>query len=86
MRVVVFPAERALWQRESRRIRSVKTATDGTFSVADMPVGEYRLGVVAAKLDGARVEPAVLDAIVPVSVPVSLGRGERRTVNIRIAR
>jgi len=86
IRVVVFPADRARWQRESRRIRSVKTATDGTFSVTDLPVGEYRLGAITTSLDASRLDSAVLNAIVPASVPVSLGRGERRTIDLRISR
>jgi len=42
--VVVFPSDPSLWRPEpSRRVQSVRLATDGHFTIRDLPGGEYCL-------------------------------------------
>jgi hypothetical protein len=39
--VVVFPEDRTSWRPNARRIRSTRPATDGKFSIRDLPAGDY---------------------------------------------
>lgn len=85
-RIVIFPADRRLWMSGSRRIRTVKTATDGTFLLNGVPAGEYRLGALTVALDPMKIDPAVLDAMSSSSVPFAIDRGARKVIDIRLVR
>lgn len=82
--VVVFPADRALWQRNARRMQSTRPGTDGKFTIRDLPAGEY---FIAALTD---VDPSdlnntkFLDEIVPASLRVTIADGETKTQDLRI--
>lgn len=81
--VVVFPVDRALWQPASRRIRAVRTASDGRYVLADLPPGEYLLATLP---DGASDElqmPDVLEQMAPTGFKFTLGEGERKTQDLR---
>jgi hypothetical protein len=83
--VIAFPADRALWRAGSRRVVSARPGTDGAFAVRDLPPGNYLLAAVTD------VEPADLDDVsfleqlATASVKVTLGDGEKKTQNVRIA-
>jgi hypothetical protein len=67
----------------SRRVRRVTTAADGTYLVAGLPPGEYRIGAAAPALTGG----AFLQVPQPAPfVVVPLSDGERRTQNLTVAR
>jgi hypothetical protein len=82
--IAVFPAGRALWRPESRRIRSARAGTDGRWIIRGLPPGDY---LVAALTD---LEPddlrdiAFLENLLAASVKVTLGDGEQKTQNLRI--
>ena len=86
LRVVVFPEERSQWLDGSRRFRSTKTATDGTFTLTDLPAGRYHLGATTVMLSAPGRDHAVLDALVPVSVGFTLDRHEQKVIDVRIPR
>lgn len=44
--IVVFPDSRELWDAGARRIRGVRPATDGRFTVANIPPGTYYLAAL----------------------------------------
>jgi hypothetical protein len=82
--VIVCPADPALWRTGSRRIRSARPATDGQFSFADIPPGDY---VLAASTDLADDWPraSFLAEIVKGGVAVTIGEGEKKTQNLKIS-
>jgi hypothetical protein len=82
----MFPDDRRLWLPDSRRIRTVKTATDGTFAANDLPAGTYKLGALTTPFNPAIIDAQLLDALSAAAVPFALAAGERKVVNIRIAR
>lgn len=82
--VLVFSADRRYWTPGSRRIRMVRPATDGTFTIKGLPPGEYLL---AAPLDletGEWNDPALLEELARASVKVTLREGETTTQNYRM--
>ena len=84
--VVVFPADRALWRPDSRRLKSARPATDGAFVLSDLPPGDYLLAALT-DFDPADVrDPAFLEQVAGASIKVSIADGERKRQDIRIAR
>jgi protocatechuate 3,4-dioxygenase beta subunit len=85
--IVVFPADRRLWSSPlARRIRTVRPGTDGRFTVSNLPTGEYRIAALTDIAPGEANDPAFLELLVNASVAFSLGDGERKTQDLRIAR
>jgi uncharacterized protein (DUF2141 family) len=76
--VVVMPADSQAWRESitpSRRVRSARTTTTGSYSLKDLPPGEY---FIAAVSDGAVdnwQEPRTLDSISRVATRITLGEG-----------
>jgi hypothetical protein len=76
--VVVMPADSQAWRESimpSRRVRSARTTTTGSYSLKDLPPGEY---FIAAVNDGAVdnwQEPRTLDSISRVATRITLGEG-----------
>jgi hypothetical protein len=83
--VIVFPADRRLWA-STRRVASTRPASDGRFVFPDLPPGDYWLAALTdVEPDEWKLE-AFLDALVPSSIGVTVGEGERKVQDIRIAR
>ena len=83
--IVVFPADKALWTA-SRRIVTSRPGTDGKFTVARLPVGNYRIAALVDIAPGEANDPAFLEQLVAASVPFSLAEGEKKVQDLRIAR
>lgn len=82
--VVVFPADKNLWSAP-RRIRTARPGTDGRFIVRGLPEGSYRIAALVDIAPGEANDPALLEQLVPASLPFSLGAGEHKVQDIRIA-
>jgi protocatechuate 3,4-dioxygenase beta subunit len=82
--IVVFPANQALWVPQSRRIQSARPSVDGAFAFANLPAGEYRLAAVDDIEPGQWDDPAVLQQLLPMSMAVSVGEGEKKIQNVQI--
>ncbi len=84
--VVVFPIDPAAWHFQSRRIRVEHAASDGSFTFAGLPPGEYALAVVTDLDAGEEFDPAFLQQLLAQAVRVSIADGVTTTQNLRIAR
>lgn len=84
--VVVFPADRDQWTEGSRRIRTTRPATDGVFSVLDLPAGDYLVGALTDVEPRDLVDKTFLEQLAAASIPVTIRNGERTVQDIRIAR
>ena len=82
--IVLFPADQALWTADSRRIQSVRPAADGAFAFVNLPPGDYRLAAVDDIEPGQWDDPAILQQLLPASMPVSIADGERKTQDVRV--
>jgi hypothetical protein len=84
--ILVFPTDRALWLPSSRRIRSAPPATDGSFTVAGLPAGEYAIAA-AEDVDASDLaDPAFLAQLLASSYKVMLADGEQKRQDLRIGR
>ena len=84
--VMVYPAERAMWRPGARRIRSLRPASDGTFSTADLPPGEYLIAAITDADPGEWQQPSFLAQLVGASVKVTIAEGQKVRQDLRIAR
>jgi hypothetical protein len=84
--LVLFSAESRYWLPQSRRIQAARPASDGRFSFRSLPPGDYRLIAVEDVEPGQWFDPGFLKELVAGSMPVTLGKGEKRTQDVRIGR
>jgi hypothetical protein len=84
--VVVFPADRALWNKNARRIQTTRPATDGRFSIRDLPAGEYFVAALDDVEPADLNDPKFLEAMVTASVKIVVVDGEKKVQDLRIAR
>jgi hypothetical protein len=76
--VVVVPSDSQAWKENitpSRRVRSVRTTTTGSYSLKDLPPGEYFIAAVSDAAVDNWQEPKTLDAISRVSARITLLEG-----------
>ncbi len=83
--VVVVSADRAHWLPLSRRIASTRPDGSGRFVFRGLPPGDYRLAATTDLVARDLQDVAALDALLPQSVPVTLGLGEKTSIDIRVA-
>ena len=84
--VIVFPADQQYWTPQARRIQAVRPAIDGRFGVRNLPGGEYRLVAVTDVEAGQWFDPAFLKELLPASMAVVLGEGERKEQTLRVVK
>ena len=87
--IVIFPADKAYWQFESRRIAIGRPSTTGQFTFggpgpASLPPGNYLIAAVTDIERGEQFDPAYLAALSQQAVPVTLAAGERKTQDLMI--
>jgi hypothetical protein len=82
--VIAFPADPALRTSGSRRLKATRPATDGRFSFADLPPGDYLLVALTDVEPDEWQQPDFLATIAPHGLKVTLGLGERKTQDLRI--
>jgi hypothetical protein len=84
--VIAFSTDRTMWGQGARRVRAVRPGADGHFSMADLPPGDYLLGVVTDIDPEDWQNPALLDRLVPTSVKVTIGEGEKKVQDLQLGR
>jgi protocatechuate 3,4-dioxygenase beta subunit len=82
--VLVYPAEASMRVSGSRRIRAVRPDSDGRYVVGNLPPGSYLLCAVTDVDEGQWNETGFLDPLVPASVRITLGDGERKVQDLRV--
>jgi hypothetical protein len=82
--VIVFPADGSLRQSGSRRIAIVRPASDGTFSVKNLPGGAYRLAALTDVDETDAADPAFLASLDSASVPITITDGQVTRQDLRL--
>lgn len=81
--VIVYAADRQYWTLRSRRVRAVPPDTRGGFTLRGLPEGTYLVAATDVDIaDG--VDPAALERLRPVSVPIMLKLGEMTSVTVKV--
>lgn len=82
--IVVFPADKTYWTPLSRRIQSVRPASDGRFRVSNLPPGDYMIAAVTDVEQGEWYDPSFLAQLVDDSTKIQLAEGEKKVQNFKI--
>jgi protocatechuate 3,4-dioxygenase beta subunit len=84
--ILVFTTDRAQWGMPSRRLRQpVQPSSDGKFRITGLPAGEYVLGAVTDLEPGDWQDPAFLDQLSAAAIKLTIGDGEKKVQDIKIA-
>ena len=83
--LILYPADERFWSPQSRRIKSARPATDGTFSFTAIPPGDYKLIALVDVEPGAWFDPGFLQRVDAASTPVTVAEGEKKVQNLRIS-
>lgn len=87
--VIAFPANKAYWIPNSRRIVIARPGTNGEFmlsgpGLATLPAGDYLLAAVTDIDRTEQYDPAFLATLVASAVPVTLKPGAKTVQNLQI--
>ena len=82
--LVIFPADSRYWVGPSRRIQTTRPATDGRFTLRNLPPGEYKLATVLDLEPGSSSDPAFLQQIDGSTMRLTLNPGEKKVQDIRL--
>jgi hypothetical protein len=84
--VIVFSTNPDMWFRQSRWLRAPqRPATNGTFTIAALPPGEYYMAALTEYNQTEWFAPAFLQQVVPSALKITIAEGEHKTQDIRLA-
>ena len=82
--IAVFPADRALWLPQARRVQSARSGTDGSWIVRGLPAGDYLVAAMSDLAPEDLADPAFLNELVGAAIKVTLRDGEQKKQDLRI--
>jgi hypothetical protein len=85
VRVIVFPADKAVWPFSNYAINRVRHALtkDGRFVISGLAPGEY-LAAAVGSADAELANEETLAALARLATPLTLGDGETKTLDLRV--
>jgi hypothetical protein len=83
--LLIFPADQKYWTGSSRRTQMTRPATDGRYTVRNLPPGDYKIATVLDVEPGALQDTAFLQQIDAVTMRITLAPGEKKTQDIRLS-
>jgi hypothetical protein len=86
--VLMFTSDAQAWSDagpHSRRFRTARTGTGGTFTIAGAPPGEYYIVAVPEEQAADWRDPQALDAFARIATRISIAEGETQTVSLRLS-
>jgi len=84
--VIAIPADRAYWMQGSRRIASTRPDGSGRYQFRTLPAGEYRIALTTDLVPEDLRDTAALERLFAQSVVVTIGAGEKKTLDLRAGR
>ena len=85
--VLAFSVDRSHWTTAPRRLSgAVKLSSDGRYRISGLPPGDYYLSVLTDVDPKQASDPSVLESLIPGSIKISLGEGEKKTQNLQLSR
>ena len=82
--VVAFSTDRRHWRAGSRRVASARPATDGRFTLAGLPAGEYHVAALVDLIEADLLDAAYLAGIAPAALRLTIAAGEMTVQDLRV--
>jgi hypothetical protein len=82
--IIAFPANRALWHAASPRVRLMRPAADGLFSMRNLPPGTYRIAALTDVEDDEPRRREFLESIYDAAIAVTVTSATSTKQDIRI--
>ena len=82
--VIAYASDKALWGAGTRRVQAVRPSVDGRYMISGLPPGDYLLAAVLDIDPNDWNDAAFLEQLVPASIKLTLGEGEKKTQHLRI--
>jgi hypothetical protein len=85
--VIVFPADPSGWVgygSQPRRLRTVRADKTGSYSIQNLPAGDYYAAAVPDKMAADWQNPKFLEGLTTDATRVRIGDGEQRTLNVKV--
>ena len=85
--ILVYSTSRTFWFPNSRRIVSVRPNSSGSYSIRNLPPGEYFLSALADVETGEWFDPEFLRALVVADpIRITIGEGEMKRQDLRVGK
>ena len=87
--VIVFPADSLAWKEigvTTRRSRNLRTDRSGRFATSGLPAGDYFVAAVPGGVLRDWNDPRFLEQLMPSAARVTLGDGEKKSVELKTVR
>ena len=84
--VIAFPVNQDWWRAPHRRVKAARPSHTGEYVIHDLPAGEYFLAALSDLAPDEWRDRAFLELAAPAALRFTLGAGEQKTQDIRIAR
>lgn len=81
--IIAFSSDERFWTPESRRIRAIRPAADGKYTLKDLPPGDYRLIALSDVETGRWFDPAFLRTLSTATL-FSVAEGSKLTLDIKV--
>lgn len=82
--VLAFSVNRAFWIPGTRRTQAVRPDVDGRYTIKGLPPGDYLVAALTDADENDWNDSRLLEQLVPASIRISLGDGERKVQDLRI--
>ena len=84
--VMAFPTDRGNWKTGSRRIKTTRPSSDGSFTLSPLPAGEYFLAALTDIEPGEAQQAAFLEQLMASAVKITVTEGQQAHQDLRVAR
>jgi hypothetical protein len=82
--VILFSSDRAFWISQSRRILSARPASDASYTIRNIPPGDYLVAAVDDVEPGEWFDPAFLQCLATAAAKISIADGEKTAQDLRL--
>jgi hypothetical protein len=81
--VTVFSTDHAQWYQGSHRMVVTRAAADGSYTIRNVPAGEYYVADVDDPEPGQISDPAFLETLTSAATKIAIADGEKKIVDLR---
>jgi protocatechuate 3,4-dioxygenase beta subunit len=82
--LLLYPVDQKYWTPQSRRIRTLRAGSDGSYIFRAVPPGDYRLTTLMDPEPGIWYDRQVLEQLDTTSIRITLLEGDKKVEHVRV--